>query len=226
MPVTVSTNSSRLRIAAMAWVITSVRRLGSPSAMRPAEEAQQQHGQELGGRDHAEHERVARELQHQPALGDGHHPGADEADRLAARRTAGSCDGAARASPRPPARGLPSRGARSSCGLPGRVHDRSSSASLAAAAAVWRARASSDHGRQARGLLLQQRQLAVRPLDGAAGQPQLLVGVIRGPVARTVPGPGGLVLQQLPDLREAEARVIAQSLDGRSRSTSSASYSR
>ncbi|MFN8629172.1 MAG: hypothetical protein U0838_02285 [Chloroflexota bacterium] len=58
--------------------------LGQRVGHDPAEQAEDHHRQELRGRQQPEHERVARELEHQPRLGDRLHPRAHERDALAA----------------------------------------------------------------------------------------------------------------------------------------------
>jgi hypothetical protein len=70
-----------------------------------------------------------------------------------------------------------------------------------------------DHLGQAVLLLLERLDLAVHPVEGVVHDRAPLARVARAPEAGPVAGPGGLVLEELADLGQAEARVVAQALD-------------
>src|SRR5262245_7325226 len=70
-----------------------------------------------------------------------------------------------------------------------------------------------DHRLQPADLLAEAGDLAVDPGERVAQDRLALAGVARGPEPLAIAGPGGLVLEQLPDLRQAEAGVVAEALD-------------
>ena len=80
-----------------------------------------------------------------------------------------------------------------------------------------------DHRREPGGLGLEDLDLAVDPLPSVEQERAPLVRIAGLPEPLAVALARGLVLEQLADLREREARVVAQAADERSRSRSEAS---
>lgn len=70
-----------------------------------------------------------------------------------------------------------------------------------------------DHRLEPADLLAEARDLPVDPGERVANDRLALVGVARRSEALTVAGTGGLVLEQLADLGEAEPGVVAEALD-------------
>ena len=190
-----------------------------------AEQAEDDHGRELGGGDAAEHERVVGQLQDQPGLGDGLHPRADQRESLAdeeqpvvamperarspwmraSRRTAGASSGDHR--PRLVERVVGQRG-RSRRGAPevgaalvGLADHRLEPVDLGAQGVR-------SGGRSGRAVI-----------DDRPALGRVVASRGNGPGSR----PGGLVLEQLAELGQAEPGVVAEALDECRRSTSSAS---
>ena len=72
------------RVIITVWTTIRVGRLGSVSARTPGEQPEDHDRDELGGGDDPEPDRIVRQLEDEPGLGDLLHPRADERDRLAA----------------------------------------------------------------------------------------------------------------------------------------------
>ena len=70
---------TRARHIAATWVHEQAQALGQGVGGEAAEQAQDHHRQELGGRHEAQRDRVVGQLEHQPVLGHGLHPGAGRA---------------------------------------------------------------------------------------------------------------------------------------------------
>ena len=81
-PVAVIRKSVIARTIIAVWMTMSVRRLGSASATMPPNRPSTSTGSELGDGDEPERERLVRQLEHEPGLGDVLHPGADQRGAL------------------------------------------------------------------------------------------------------------------------------------------------
>ena len=197
--------------------------LGQRIGGDPGEQAEDDDRDELGGGHDAEPDRVVGQLEDEPRLGDLLHPGADQRDRLAAEEQ--------------PVVAVLERAHRLRFHQASRVergavdHDRPrvlGSASPSPAPGAWPGRRRVrpdgrrgagprpcllDHRRQAGRLRLEDLDLVVGAGAGFEEERAPLVAVAGLAEALAVALARGVVLEQLADLREREAGVVAQAAD-------------
>ena len=215
-PVNTRPNIANDRPILIACVTISVWRLGRASVMSPPNRPRTMTGIHCMAATTPEQERVAGELEDQPALGDGLHPGADERHELAAEVQAvvampegARAVGERHAGGRPDQRSVSgawwaawrlvagcscvgSRPASRSSRWPARWARRSSASTIIASSrSILRRSDPTWRSTRASGVLQDR-----APLAGVARRPE------RGAVA----GARGLVLEQLADLGQREAR--------------------
>jgi hypothetical protein len=189
--------------------------LGQDVGEDPGEQAEDHDRQELGARNHTQPERVAGQGQDQPPLRDLLHPGADEGDRLAAEEQAviAMPEWAAafahatrldRGTVRPVIARVP--GARDG----DRARPRARQGARRGAVAIARR---VDHLGEALCLGFEGLDLALDAGPRVIDECSPFGRVVRGAEPLPIAFAGGLVLQQLTDLRQREARLVAQLLD-------------
>ena len=205
------------------WTASSVWRLGRTSARIAGEQAQDHDRQELRGGHDAQPQRVAAaDRQDEPCLGDLLHPGADERDGLPAeeqpkvampeRATSPWCAGDASRRERGRAGHRPAPAGRVGAVAGVRIR-----AAVEVGQVLVEVAASGagvlDHRVEAGALRLERGDLTIDAGHGVAKQGSSL-GLVTGRAeAQPVALAGRLVLEQLADLGQREAGVVAQAAD-------------